>query len=111
MAAIFPEQMNRLNPSDAESSLQIIERYIQYMVERLEFDNSVTEKSLTAAGTTSQDIVKMFLTHADNLAMLQQRVNTLNNAVISYQRQVSDMQTQIEELSARVTALEGGTEV
>lgn len=111
MAAIFPEQMNKINPSDVPGSLQVLERYIQYMVERLEFDNAVTMKSLTAAGTTSQDIVKMFLTYADDLAWVKQMVNNLSNNVISYQRNVARLETELEALTARVTALEGGTEV
>ena len=43
--AVFPEAMNRLDAHDVKKSLDLIERYISYMTERVEHANRNNEKA------------------------------------------------------------------
>ena len=49
-SAVFPEGMERLDPGDVGGSLAKVERYIQYMTERLEF----AQRNLAGNGTQLQ---------------------------------------------------------
>lgn len=44
--AILPEGMNRLNPKDVGGSLSVLENYIRYMRERIEFSSDASKNGL-----------------------------------------------------------------
>ena len=46
--AVFPEGMNKLNANDVRGSLAIMENYIRYMSERMEFTMYNMQKQLNA---------------------------------------------------------------
>lgn len=44
--AILPEGMNHLNPRDVGGSLSVLENYIRYMRERIEFSSNASKNGL-----------------------------------------------------------------
>lgn len=108
--AIFPEQMEKIDPADTAKSIERIDRYIRYMVERIEFNNTNDIKRLGAADATTQDVVKMFLTTTDTINLLRGEVQQLSNQTIALARQATEVNTNLTKLTERVAKLEKGTE-
>ena len=90
--AVFPESMNRLDAQNVPKSLEIVENYIRYMTERMEFSTSKMTKSVNSAGVSS-------------VALLQ-LVQDVGSAVSVLQSTVNGMTGSITDLSGRMTALE-----
>lgn len=90
--AVFPESMNRLDAQNVPKSLEIVENYIRYMTERMEFSTSKMTKSVNSAGVSS-------------VALLQ-LVQDVGSAVSVLQSTVNGMTGTMTELSGRLTALE-----
>jgi len=121
MAAIFPENMDRLNVEDTRASLSIIENYIRYMCERTEFSMRNMTKTVSAAGVSSAEIYVLITAMNNTLSALQSTVNGMSGNITSLsnnqaatttaleqlKKQVEDMQTQLDELETRVAGLEG----
>ena len=111
--AVLPENMDRLNVEDAKASLSIIENYIRYMGERIEFSMRNVTKSVSAAGVSSAEIYVLVTAMSNSLSALQSTVNgisgnitSLSNAQAAMQSQIAAMQTKIDDLEARVAAIE-----
>lgn len=90
--AVFPESMNKLDAKNVPKSLDIVENYIRYMTERVEFSTSKMTKSVNSAGVSS-------------VALLQ-LVQDVGSAVSVLQSTVNGMTGTITDLSGRLTALE-----
>jgi phage shock protein A len=108
--AIFPEQMNKLDYKKPDECFETMEKYIRYMVERIEFNNSNDIKRLGKADATTQDVVKMFLSTTDLINQTRAEVQQLYNATTSLSRQYAEVSTALTELAQRVETLEKGTE-
>ena len=114
--AVFPESMDKLNTDDARGSLTIIENYIRYMGERVEFAMRNMTKNVSAAGVSSVETYILLTALQNELATLKSTVNDLNGTVTGLGTQVSGlsgfiqtMQESIASLEQRVTALETTT--
>ena len=83
--AVFPESMDKLNLNDSKASLAIIENYIHYMVERIDFSTKNTTRAIGGASLSSPDVVLLL----EGIA-----------------NQISAMRSEISNLQSRVTALE-----
>ena len=77
MAIIFPESMNRLDPSKPQESLKVIESYIRYMTERMEFAGN----GMTGGGTVSAAVEQQLLELASSLSAMQNAINAVALAV------------------------------
>lgn len=129
--AVFPESMNKLDVNDVPGSLGRIENYIRYITERVEFSMRNMTRNVSEAGVSSVEILLLMQEMAGDVSTLSSTVNgmtgditALNNRVTEVQdklttmenkltesdSKMTDLQTQITELTARVAALEGGTE-
>lgn len=106
--ALFPEMMNKIDPKDTKGSIETMERYIRYMVERMEFAQTNEVKRLGTADATTQDVVKMFLTTTDNINLMAAQVQQLTNQTIALSRQAGEINTKLAALTKRVDALDGG---
>ena len=118
--AVLPENMDKLNVDDAKSSLAIIENYIRYMGERIEFSMRNMTKTVSAAGVSSAEVYVLITAMSNSLSALQSTVNgmsgnitSLSNNQASIQAQLGHMQTalvdlqeQLDGLEARVAAIE-----
>lgn len=113
MAAVLPESMDKLDVQDPSSSLSIVENYIRYMGERIEFAMRNMTKTVSAAGVSSAEIYVLVTAMSNSLSALQSTVNGLSGNVTSLQGQVNSLldsadalSTRLDSLEARVTALE-----
>lgn len=118
--AVLPESMDKLNVQDSVTSLGIIENYIRYMGERIEFSMRNVTKTVSAAGVSSAEIYVLVTAMSNNLSALTSVVNGLSGNINSLttnqaamqatlealQITVGGMQTQLTDLEARVSALE-----
>lgn len=73
--AVLPESMDRLNVEDSKASLSIIENYIRYMCERIEFSTRNMTKTVSAAGVSSAEISVQSM--QEQLDALEKRVAAL----------------------------------
>lgn len=120
MAAVLPENMDKLNVKDVRSSLSIIENYIRYMGERIEFSMRNMTKTVSAAGVSSAEIYVLITAMSNNLSALQSTVNGMSGNITSLtntqtsmqaaleqvQAKLEEMQTQLDDLEGRVAKLE-----
>ena len=114
MAAVLPENMDKLNVEDVRSSLSIIENYIRYMGERIEFSMRNMTKTVSAAGVSSAEIYVLITAMSNNLSALQSTVNgmsgnitSLTNTQTSMQAALEQVQTRLEEMQTQLDDLEG----
>ena len=114
MAAVLPENMDKLNVEDVRSSLSIIENYIRYMGERIEFSMRNMTKTVSAAGVSSAEIYVLITAMSNNLSALQSTVNgmsgnitSLTNTQTSMQTTLEQVQTRLEEMQTQLDDLEG----
>ena len=114
MAAVLPENMDKLNVEDVRSSLSIIENYIRYMGERIEFSMRNMTKTVSAAGVSSAEIYVLITAMSNNLSALQSTVNgmsgnitSLTNTQTSMQTTLEQVQTRLEEMQTQLDGLEG----
>lgn len=92
MAAVFPESMDKLNHKNAEGSFAIIENYIRYMVERIEFSVRGVTRNVSSAGVSNVEIAI--------------RLEEIANAVSSVASEINVIKGQITDLQSRVETLE-----
>ena len=118
--AVFPENMDKLSADDVPGSLSIIENYIRYMGERMEFAMRNMTKTVSAAGVSSAEMYVLLMALQNTVSALtstvqgiagdmnsvKSDVGSMKTDISSIQATVSGIQEQITSLDARVTALE-----
>ena len=72
--AVFPENMDKLSADDVPGSLSIIENYIRYMGERMEFAMRNMTKTVSAAGVSSAEMYIL-------LTALQNTVSAVSSTI------------------------------
>ena len=104
--AVLPESMDRLNVEDTKASLSIVENYIRYMGERIEFSLRNVTKSVSAAGVSNAEIYVLVNAMSNTLSALQSTVNGISGNITSLTNAQTAMQTRLDELEARLAAIE-----
>lgn len=112
--AVFPESMERLDPEDTTGSLKILDEYIRYMGERIEFGMRNMTKSVNAAGISSTELYILLVAMDNRTSALESTVNGLRGTVTGLQSSVTGLQSSVSALEdslkgldERVTKLEG----
>ena len=109
--SVFPEQMDKIDPEDVNSSLRTIESYIHYIVERVEFSLSNTFRSTTGLGSSAEAMAKALREISDNLSALTGQVGVIQGDVTGLQTALADeVRPKLQELDDRVSALENPEE-
>lgn len=90
MAKVFPEGMDRLDPANVAGSFRVLEDYIRYITERVEY---TTTKRLTTDSSLT------------DLAVLT-LLNEMNGTLSSLESSVNSMKADLASLQQRVAALE-----
>lgn len=98
--AVFPENMDRLDVQDPAKALSIIENYIGYMNERIEFAIRNVTKNVSAAGISSAELYILVQAQAQQIAVLQSTLSIIQGSITSLQH---DSQTHTAEISALQT--------
>lgn len=97
--AIFDKELDHIDPQNVPGSLRMLESYIAYMRERLEFNNTNLTKTLSANGTSSAEMVLV-------VAALKNSVQALQSSVAGMDGQLSALQSTATELQSDVTTLQ-----
>lgn len=106
--AVFPESMDKLNTDDVRSSLPVMENYIRYMCERVEFAMRNMTKNVNAAGVSSVEMYILLTALQNEMATLQSTVSGLNGTVNGLGTQLSNVQSSITAMENRMSAVESG---
>ena len=113
--AVLPESMDKLDVNDVQKSLSIIENYIGYMGERIEFSMSNVTKSLKGQMTSAQMYI-LLQAMSNSISAMQSSINGMNGTINGLSTQIgninstlSTMQGTLESLDQRVSALENPT--
>lgn len=104
---VFDKDLNHLNVQDVQGSLQTLESYISYMKERLEFSNTLTTKTLSAAGTSTETVVLVLNGLKNTVQSMQSEFSSLQGNFSSLNTTISNMNTTISGLQSAASALEG----
>lgn len=111
--AVFPESMDKLNVEDPGGSLSIVENYIRYMGERIEFSMRNMTKTVSAAGVSSAEMYILVTAMDNTLSALQSTVNGLSGNVTALQGQVTSLlasadaaNTRLDTIDSQLAALE-----
>lgn len=106
--AVLPESMDRLNVDDSRSALSVIENYIRYMSERIEFSFSNLTKNISDAGVSSATLYIMLVALTNQLSAIQSTVNSNSAQLTEISASINTLNTEISALKDRVSALENG---
>ena len=88
--SVFPERMNPINPEDVEASLRTLERYVQYMTERVEFALSKNFRTTTELGEAAEET-------AVSLEEALESLRRINDAVSGLADNVGEMSEALED--------------
>lgn len=117
---VFPERMNTVQKGDPAAALQTVERYINYMCQRVEWAMGNVGKTVTAAGISNAEMYTLILTlqnivsalqstvnsHGASISSLLQNVTMQGNDLTAVTKRVTELENKYAALEKRVTALE-----
>lgn len=98
MAAVFPENMDRLNPDDTKGSFAVVENYIRYMTERMEFAMRNTTRAVSGASLTSPQVVILLEGLANEISGLRSEINEMKGQITSIKNNVNSLNDRVTEL-------------
>ena len=112
--AVFPENMNKLNPDDARGSMPVSRREghgygtqsIRYMTERTEFAMRNMTKTVSAAGVSSAELFILLTALQNDLSALKSTVNGISGNVTSVSNQLSSLQDKVTATEGTLASLE-----
>lgn len=104
--AVFPESMNRLDAQNVPKSLEIVENYIRYMTERMEFSTSKMTKSVNSAGVSSVALLQLVQDVSSAVSVLQSTVSGMTGSITDLSGRMTALESWIAALEGRVKALE-----
>lgn len=99
--AVFPENMDKLDVQDPTVSLSVIENYIRYMSERIEFAMRNLTHIVSAAGVSSAELYILVQAQAQTLAALQSALGIV-------QGDITELQHDMQESQGAITTLQSG---
>ena len=103
--AVLPESMEQIDPENPAESLKILDEYIRYMGERIEF--GMRNMTKNAAGISSTELYILLVAMDNRISAQESTVNGLRGTVTGLQGSVSEVQTALAALTERVKKLEG----
>lgn len=103
--AVLPESMDRLDPNDPAGSLSILENYIRYMGERIEFSLRNVTRDVSAAGISSAEVYVLVVAIQNDLSALRSTVAGINGTVNGLSGTVTGLTGTVTDLTDKVTEL------
>ena len=104
--AVFPESMDRIDAQDPTTSLRVIEQYIGYMRERIEFSMRNMTKTVSEAGISSAEMYIIIQAQAQILANLQSAMGAAQGAIIALQGDMRDVKADIIDTNSRIDGID-----
>lgn len=108
--AVLPESMDRLDRENVAGSLSVLENYIRYMGERIEFSMQNVTRQVSAAGVSNAEIYVLITAINNTLSALQSTVNGLQGTVTGLAGGQGELEEALSGLQAEVTGLRGTAE-
>lgn len=96
--AVLPESMDKLNADDIRGSLSILENYIRYMGERIEFAMRNVTRNVSAAGVSSAEMYVLLQAQSNALSALTSTVNGQSGQLTSLGNQIAELNSSIQAL-------------
>lgn len=109
--AVFPESMGRIDVDDPRGAIRVIDSYIRYMQERIEFANRQTTRTVTEAGIASVGLYEDLVTLRNTVQALASTINAALAAIAQDQLAISALDGEVEDLGGRVDTLDGEVDV
>ena len=103
--AVLPESMDRLGP-DAEENFGIIERYMRYLSDRLEFSMSNLGRTVSGAGASAAETVLAVMELKNDLSAVHSALGLLTGDVNGLKDALDALESRLAALEAKQTALE-----
>lgn len=103
--AVFPESMDKLDVQESEKSFAIIEKYIAYMGERIEFAIRNVTKNVAAAGISSAELYILVQAQAHTIADLQSEVTNLKNRMTAAEGRITAVEGRTTAAENSITAI------
>lgn len=111
MASVFPESMDKLDSNNVGSSFSIIENYIRYMQERVEFAIRNTTKQVEKTGTSSAEIYILVTALNNSVSSIQSSIHSLSadisgikSDLASVKKDVSSVKAEFSEFKTEVNS-------
>lgn len=103
---VFPESMNTVQKGDPAAAMQTVERYINYMCQRVEWAMGNVGKTVTAAGVSSAETYTLLMTLQNTVSALQSTVNSHGASISSILQTVTMQGNDLLDVTGRVETLE-----
>ena len=103
---VFPESMNELPTGNAEESLSMVEEYINYMKQRVEWAMGNVTKNVSKAGVSSAEMYILLTALQNTVSALQSTVNSQGASISALLQSVSTLRNDYTTLTGRVTTVE-----
>lgn len=110
MAAVFPENMDKLDTADVPGSLSKIENHIRYMQERVEFSMKNTTRAVSEAGVSNAQVYILLTAISNNLSALTSTVQGIQGDVSTMKADISTLNSSVDTLKTAVSSLESADE-
>lgn len=105
--AVLPENMDKLDVENVPGSLSIIQEYIRYMGERIEFSFRNMTRTVSNAGISSTELYILMQAQAQQLAALSSVVSGAIGDITSLQHDVADLKADVSSADGKLTGLQG----
>lgn len=102
--AVLPESMDKLNADDIRGSLSILENYIRYMGERIEFAMRNVTRNVSEAGVSSAEMYVLLQAQSNALSALTSTVNGQSGQLTSLGNQIAELNSSIQALQQADTS-------
>lgn len=113
---VFPESLNRVDPSDTEKAIQILESYINYMCERVDHSvnnmtaNLATQGNLAPYALEKLEEIKSIVSQmVSEVQSVKGAVTGINTKVEEIEETMITVDNALKDLDQRVKKLEGET--
>lgn len=103
---VFPESMNTVQKGDPAAAMQTLERYINYMCQRVEWAMGNVGKTVTAAGVSSAETYTLLVALQNTVSALQSTVNSHGASISSILQTVTMQGNDLSGVTGRVETLE-----
>lgn len=103
---VFPESMNELPKDNTEEALIVVEQYINYIKQRVEWAMGNVTKNVSAAGVSSAEMYILLTALQNTVSALQSTVNSQGASISALLQSVTVLRNDLDALAGRVTTTE-----
>ena len=103
---VFPQRMDRVDPSDPAGSLRTMEDYIRYMTERVEFAVTNHARNLRKQGVGLEEIAAAVAEQGDKVAAMMSQLSGISEQLGTVSSSLASLAETVRVLGLRVEALE-----